>query len=64
MIARSGVGSSVQVADLRRFGVLSSIKTWAWEEMEVWRMVVAAPAVPCCPSSGSFAFLDVSSRGR
>ena len=25
----------------------------------MWTMLVAAPAVPCCPSSSSFAFLDV-----
>ena len=27
--------------------------------MKVWTMVVAAPAVPRCPSSCSFALLDV-----
>ena len=64
MIDRSGVRSSVQLADLRRYGVLSSIKRWAWEKMKVWTMVVAAPDVPCCPSSSSFALLGVSSRGR
>ena len=63
MVDRSGVRSSVQVADLRKYGVLSSMKRWAWKRMKVWTMVVAAPAVPCCPSSSSFALLDVSSRG-
>ena len=63
MVDRSGVRSSVQVADLRRYGVLSSIKRWACEKMKVWTMVVAAPAVPYCPFSSSFALLDVSSRG-
>ena len=58
------MGSSVHVADLRRYGVLSSIKRWTWEKMKVWAMVVAAPAGPCCPSSSSLALLDVSSRGR
>ena len=47
MVDRSGIRTSVQVTDLRRYGVLSSIKRWAWEEMKVWTMVVAAPAVPC-----------------
>ena len=56
---RSGEKSSVLVADLRRYGVLSSIKRGAWEEMEVWTVVVAALAVSCCPSSSSFALLDV-----
>ena len=59
MVDRSGERSSVRVADLRRYGVISSIKRWAWEEMKVWIMVVAAPTVPCCPSSSSFALLDV-----
>ena len=61
MADRSGVRSSVQVADLRRHGVLSSIKRWAWEEMKVWTMVVAALAMPCCPSFSSFALLDAFS---
>ena len=39
------MSSSVQVADLRKYGVLSSMKRWAWEKMKVWTMVVAAPAV-------------------
>ena len=56
--------SSIQVAGLRRYGVLSSIKRWAWEKMKVWTIVVAAPAVSCCPCSSSFALLDVSSCGR
>ena len=56
---RSGERSSIQFADLRRYGVLSSMKRWAWEEMKVWTMLVAAPVVPCCPSSSSFALLDV-----
>ena len=51
--------SSVQVVDLKRYGVLSSIKRWAWQEMKVWTMVVAASTVPCCPCSRSFALLDV-----
>ena len=59
MADRSGERSSAQVADLRRYGVLSSIKRWAWEELKVWTMVVAAPVVPYCPSSSSFALLDV-----
>ena len=59
MVDRSGVRSSVQVADLRRYGILSSIKRWSWEEMKVWTTVVAAPAVPCCPFSSLFALLDV-----
>ena len=59
MFDRSGEKSSVQVADLRRYGVLSSIKRWAWEEMEMWTVVVAARAVSCCPSSSSFALLCV-----
>ena len=63
MVDRSGVRSSVQVADLRKYGVLPSIKRRAWETMKVWTIEVAAPAVPCCPSSSSFALLDVSSRG-
>ena len=63
MVDRSGVRSSVQIADLRKYGVLSSIKMWAWEKMKVWTMVVAAPAVPCFPSSSSFALLNMSSRG-
>ena len=63
MVDRSGVRSSVQVADLRKYGVLSSMKRWAWEKIKVWTMVVAAPAVACCLSSTSFALLDVSSRG-
>ena len=62
MVDRSGVRSSVQVADLSKYGVFSSMKRWAWEKMKVWTMVVAAPAVPCCSSSSSFALLDVSSR--
>ena len=59
MVDRSGGRSSVQVADLRRHGVLSSIKRWAWEELKLWIMVVAAPVVPCRPSSSSFGLLDV-----
>ena len=59
MVDRSGERSSAQVADLMRYRVLSSIKKWAWEEMEVWKMVVAAPVVLYCPSSSSFALLDV-----
>ena len=58
MVDRSGVRSSVQVADLREYGGLSSMKRWAWEKMKVWTMVVAAPAVPCCPSS------KISSRAQ
>ena len=57
------MSSSVEVADLRKYGVLSSMKRWAWEKMKVWTMVVAAPAVPSCPSSSAFALLDMSSRG-
>ena len=59
MVDKSGDRSSIQVADLRRYGILSSIKRWAWEEMKAWTILVAAPAVPYCPSSGSFALLDV-----
>ena len=51
--------SSVQVADLRRYGVLSRVKRWTWEEINMLTMVVAAPAAPCCPSFSSFALLDV-----
>ena len=35
MVDGSGVRSSVQVADLRKYGVLSSMKRWAWEKMKV-----------------------------
>ena len=63
MVDRSGVRSSVQAADVTKYGVLSSMKIWAWEKMKVRTMVVAALDVPCCPSSSSFALLDVSSRG-
>ena len=63
MVDRSGARSSVQAADLRKYGVLFSTKRWACEKMKMWTMVVAAPAVPCCPSSSSFGLLDVSGRG-
>ena len=59
VVDRSGDRSSIHFVDLRRYGVLFSIKSWAWEEMKVWRMFVAAFVVPCCPSSSSFALLDV-----
>ena len=59
VVDRSGDRSSIQSADLRRYGVLSSIKRWAGEEMKVWTMLVAAPVGPCCPSFSSFALLDV-----
>ena len=59
MVDRSGERSSAQVANLRRYGVLSSIKRWAWAEMKMWTMLVAAPAAPCCPSASSFALLGV-----
>ena len=59
MADRSDVRSSVQVADLRRYGILSSIKRCAWEEMNMWTMVVAAPAVLCYPSFSSFALLNM-----
>ena len=59
MVDRSGERSSAQVTDLTRYGVLSSIKRWAWKEMKVWTMMVAAPVVLYCPSSSSFALLDV-----
>ena len=59
VVDRSGDRSSIQFADLRSYEVLFCIKRWAWEEMKVWRMFVAAPVVPCCPSSSSFALLDV-----
>ena len=59
VVDRSGDRSSIQFAVLRRYGVLSSMKRWAWEEIKVWKMLVAAPAVPCCPSSSSFDLLDV-----
>ena len=56
--------SSVQVVDLRKCGVLSSMKRWAWENMNVWTMGEATLAVPSCPSSSSFALLDVLPRAR
>ena len=59
VVDRSGDRSSIQFADLMRYGVLFSNKRWAWEEMKMWRMFVAAYVVPYCPSSSSFALLDV-----
>ena len=47
MVDRSGERSAVQVADLKRYDVLYSISRWPREEMRVWTMAMAAPAVSC-----------------
>ena len=38
VVDRGGVRSSVQVAVLGKYGVLSSMKRWVWEKMKVWTM--------------------------